>query len=481
MSKKCIIPVILCGGSGSRLWPLSRKSYPKQFLSIDNKTNKSLLQSTQERIKDIKGIKDPILICSEEHRFLVAEQMREINIKPNAILLEPFGRNTAPAITLAAIKALEIHKDPILLILSSDHIIEDEHQFRKVINVGIDYSWKGRLVTFGIIADYPDIGYGYIKSKEPMNGSKIEGSIIENFIEKPDINTARQLIKDNRYTWNSGMFIFKATQIIKEIESHAPDVLNACKKSLKEKILDLDFQRLNKNAFRNCPNISIDVAVMEKTSLGTVLPLEANWTDIGSWDAVWKISKKDTDNNFIEGNIIAKNSKNCYLRSEKRLIAAIGIQDLIVVETSDAILIADKAQSQEVKNIVNILKDKGIPEGQEHKKMYRPWGFYESIVEEPRWQVKVINVKPGEKLSLQMHHHRSEHWIVVSGTAKVEIDNKGIILHENQSCYIPLGSKHRLSNPGKIPLKLIEVQSGSYLGEDDIERFEDNYGREFDN
>ena len=481
MSKKCIIPVILCGGSGSRLWPLSRKSYPKQFLSIDNKTNKSLLQSTQERIKDIKGIKDPILICSEEHRFLVAEQMREINIKPNAILLEPFGRNTAPAITLAAIKALEIHKDPILLILSSDHIIEDEQQFRKVINVGIDYSWEGRLVTFGIIADYPDIGYGYIKSKEPMHGSKLEGSIIENFIEKPDINTARQLIKDNRYTWNSGMFLFKATQIIKEIESHAPDVLNACKKSLEEKILDLDFQRLNKNAFRNCPNISIDVAVMEKTSLGTVLPLEANWTDIGSWDAVWKISKKDTDNNFIEGNIIAKNSKNCYLRSEKRLIAAIGIQDLIVVETSDAILIADKAQSQEVKNIVNILKEKGIPEGQEHKKMYRPWGFYESIVEEPRWQVKVINVKPGEKLSLQMHHHRSEHWIVVSGTAKVEIDNKGIILHENQSCYIPLGSKHRLSNPGKIPLKLIEVQSGSYLGEDDIERFEDNYGREFDN
>jgi len=473
--------VILCGGSGSRLWPLSRKSYPKQFLSINNNANKSLLQSTQERIKDIKGIEKPILICSEEHRFLVAEQMREININPNAILLEPFGRNTAPAITLAAIKALEINKDPILLILSSDHIIEDEVQFNKVINAGIEHAQKGRLVTFGIIADSPETGYGYIKSKEPMYGSKLEGSIIENFIEKPDINTARKLIKDNRYTWNSGMFVFKATQIIKEIEIHTPDVLNYCKKSLEEKILDLDFQRLNKNAFKDCPNVSIDVAVMEKTSLGTVLPLEANWTDIGSWDAVWKISKKNADNNFIEGNIITKNSKNCYLRSEKRLIAAIGIQDLIVVETSDAILISDKAQSQEVKDIVNILKEKGIPEGQEHKKMYRPWGFYESIVEEPRWQVKVINVKPGEKLSLQMHHHRSEHWIVVSGTAKVEIDIKEITLHENQSCYIPIGSKHRLSNPGKIPLKLIEVQSGSYLGEDDIERFEDNYGREFDN
>ena len=273
------------------------------------------------------------------------------------------------------------------------------------------------------------------------------------------------------------MFIFKAKSILKEVENHSPDVLKYCKEALEEKLFDLDFQRLNKNAFEKCPNISIDIAVMEKTNIGTVLPLEANWTDIGSWDAIWKISKKDINNNFIEGKIVTKNTNDCYLKSEKRLIATIGIKNLIIVETSDAILVADKSQSQEVKNIVNSLKEKGIPEGQEHKRIYRPWGFYESLIDEERWQVKIINVNPGGKLSLQKHHHRSEHWIVVNGTANVEIDEKEITLHENQSSYIPIGSKHRLSNPGKIPLKLIEVQSGSYLGEDDIERFEDNYGR----
>ena len=477
MTKTCIFPVILCGGTGSRLWPLSRKSYPKQFLSINNNTAKSLLQSTQERIKNLKGLKDPILICSEEHRFLVAEQMREINVNPNSILLEPFGRNTAPAITLAALKALEIEEDPILLVLSSDHIIGDENQFIKVIESGIEYANEERLVIFGVIPDSPDTGYGYIKSQIPLEGSVIKGSKIENFIEKPDFDTANQLIKDKRYTWNSGMFIFKAKSILKEVENHSPDVLKYCKEALEEKLFDLDFQRLNKNAFEKCPNISIDIAVMEKTNIGTVLPLEANWTDIGSWDAIWKISKKDINNNFIEGKIVTKNTNDCYLKSEKRLIATIGIKNLIIVETSDAILVADKSQSQEVKNIVNSLKEKGIPEGQEHKRIYRPWGFYESLIDEERWQVKIINVNPGGKLSLQKHHHRSEHWIVVNGTANVEIDEKEITLHENQSSYIPIGSKHRLSNPGKIPLKLIEVQSGSYLGEDDIERFEDNYGR----
>ena len=477
MLKSCIIPVILCGGTGSRLWPLSRQSYPKQFLSINSEENKSLLQSTQERIKNINGLKDPILICNEEHRFLVAEQMREINIKPNSILLEPIGRNTAPAIVLAALKAVEIEKDPILLVLSSDHFIGNQSQFIKVINEGIQYAERERLVTFGVIPDSPDTGYGYIKSELPLDGSKVYGSNIESFIEKPDLETAKELIKDKRYTWNSGMFIFKANSILKEIKNHAPIILKYCKDALEESVFDLDFQRLKQESFKKCPNISIDIAVMEKTNIGTVLPLEAKWTDIGSWDSVWKISSKDNNNNFIKGKVLAKNTTNCYLRSEKRLITTIGIRDLIIIETSDAILVAEKSKAQEVKNVVNLLKQQGISEGQQHKKIYRPWGFYESIIDEERWQVKIINVKPGEKLSLQKHHHRSEHWIVVSGTANVEIDGKQTTLHENQSSYIPIGSKHRLSNPGKIMLKLIEVQSGSYLGEDDIQRFEDNYGR----
>ena len=477
MSKNSIIPIILCGGTGSRLWPLSRKSYPKQFLSLNSNSDKSLLQDTQERIKNLKGLKNPILICNEEHRFLVAEQMREIKTIPNSILLEPFGRNTAPAITLAAFKAIEIEEDPTLLVLSSDHIIGDQSQFIKVINSGIQYANEDRLVTFGIIPDAPDTGYGYIKSQLPLEGSDLKGSNIESFIEKPDFDTASQFIKDKRYTWNSGMFIFKANLVLREIEEYSPQVYKYCKEAIEENLLDLDFQRLKKNAFEKCPNISIDNAVMEKTKNGIVLPLKANWTDIGSWDAVWKTSQRDINNNFIEGKVITKNTKNCYLRSEKRLITSIGINNLIIIETSDAILVADKSQSQEVKNIVNLLKEKGILEGQEHKKIYRPWGFYESIIDEERWQVKIINVKPGEKLSLQKHHHRSEHWIVVSGTANVEINEEEIVLHENQSSYIPIGAKHRLTNPGKIPLKLIEVQSGSYLGEDDIERFEDNYGR----
>ncbi len=477
MSAASIIPVILCGGTGSRLWPLSRKSYPKQFLSINSVSNKSLLQNTYQRIKNLKGLREPILICNEEHRFIVAEQMREINIEPRSILLEPFGRNTAPAVTLAALISQEFEKDAQLLILSSDHIIEDEKEFIKVIYAGIKYANEGRLVTFGVIPDEPSTGYGYIKSSEPLKESVIKGSKIESFVEKPDLITAKEMIKDKRYSWNSGIFLFKANTILNEIKNFAPEVLYACKKSLEEKLFDLDFQRLHQDSFNKCPSISIDVAVMEKTDKGTVLPLKANWTDIGSWNAVWQISKKDESNNFIEGSVIAKNVNDCYLRGEKRLIAALGVKNLIVIETSDAILVADKSQSQEVKNVVNYLKERGIREGQEHKKIFRPWGSYESLIEEERWQVKIINVKPGEKLSLQMHHHRSEHWIIVSGTAHVEIDDKEITLHENQSSYIPIGSKHRLSNPGKIPLKLIEVQSGSYLGEDDIYRFEDDYGR----
>ena len=476
MSVNSIVPLILCGGTGSRLWPLSRESYPKQFLSINNEDKFSLLQKTIKRILTLKNLKKPILVCNEEHRFIVAEQMREINIDDFIILLEPFGRNTAPAITLAALKSLEIEENPTLLVLSSDHQINNIEKFLNVINVGIKYSEIQKLVTFGVIPTSPEIGYGYIKAKKPF-GEKLEGLDIESFIEKPNKETALKLIQDNRYTWNSGMFMFKAKEIIQEINKFSPEILLSCKNALSKSKLDLVFQRLDKTSFRKCDDISIDVAVMEKTSRGIVIPLDVGWSDIGSWEAVWKTAKKDIDGNCTDGKVLLENTKNSYLRSENRLIVGIDLNDLIVVETRDAILISDKKSSQKVKNIVNHLKNKKIPEGQSHAKVYRPWGHYLSVMEGKRWQVKLIYVKPGEQLSLQMHHHRSEHWIVVSGTAQVYVDESINVITENQSIYIPLGSKHRLLNPGKIPLKLIEVQSGSYVGEDDIVRFEDNYGR----
>ena len=476
MSTNSIVPLILCGGSGTRLWPLSRESYPKQFLSIKKEDKFSLLQKTIQRIQSLKNIKKPILVCNEEHRFIVAEQMRELNIKDFIILLEPFGRNTAPAITIAALKSLEIEEDPTLLVLSSDHQIDDTEKFLDKVNIGLNFSSKNKLVTFGVVPKKPEIGYGYIKSKEPFINN-LDGFEIECFIEKPDLETAKNLIKDKRFTWNSGIFIFKSKEIIKEINQFSPDILRSCKKAIEKSILDLDFQRLDKASFMKCENISIDNAVMEKTSRGVVIPLNAGWSDIGSWEAVWEASQKDLQGNHKEGKVILEGTKNSYLRSEDRLIVGINLNDLIVIETRDAILISHKNSCQKVKNIVNNLKENKIPEATSHTKVYRPWGNYLSVVEENRWKVKLIEVKPNAKLSLQMHHHRSEHWVVVEGTAKVEIDNQVKILSENESVYIPLGSKHRLSNPGKISLTLIEVQSGSYVGEDDIIRFDDIYGR----
>ena len=476
MSKNILIPVILCGGSGSRLWPLSRRSFPKQFISIlDSKD--SLLQSTEKRILGIKNIKNPILICNEEHRFIVADQMKEININPKAIILEPFGKNTAPAITIAALKALEEDEEAILIILSSDHSIEDNDKFLEVINLGKEFANKGGLVTFGIVPSFPSTGYGYIKSEREFNIKKIEGLQISEFIEKPDIKLAEEFVKDKKYTWNSGIFMFKAKKILEEIKKYQPKIYSSCKKALSKSIKDLDFERLDLNEFKKCPNISIDHAVMEKTSIGTVLPLDAGWNDIGSWKAVWDDSPKDFDGNYSKGKVLIKNSKNSYFRSEERLIVGLGLEDLIVIETRDAILIANKNQDQEVKNIVTELKNNNISEGLSHKKVFRPWGNYTSLVENKRWQVKQIQVNPGGKLSLQYHHHRAEHWIVVKGTANVEINGENQILSENQSVYIPIGAKHRLSNTGKIPLILIEVQSGTYLGEDDIIRLNDVYGR----
>ena len=477
MSKNPIIPIILCGGSGTRLWPLSRKSFPKQFLNINDKNNKTLLQKTQERLASIKNIQKPILICNEEHRFIVAEQMREINISPWKILLEPFGRNTSAAVSLGALSALEKYENPNLLILSADHNIKDTKKFVERIYEGLIYSEKGRLVTFGVVPDSSETGYGYIEAEKSLNVNDVRGENIIRFIEKPNKNLAEKLIKDDRYAWNSGIFLFKAKTILNEIDKFAPQINQYCRESLKNNEKDLDFQRINKSFFSKCPNISIDISVMEKTKLGTVLPLDVEWSDIGSWESVWKLSTKDLNGNSLKGNVVTKNTEDCYLRSENRLLVALGIKELVIVETSDAILVANKSNTQEIKDIVEKLKNENILEGIEHKKIYRPWGFYETLIEESFWKVKLIKVKSGESLSLQMHKFRSENWVVVKGTATVQINQKTITLQKNQNISIPTGSLHRLSNNSSEDLKIIEIQSGSYLGEDDIVRFDDNYGR----
>ena len=472
-----IQPVILAGGSGTRLWPLSRASFPKQFLSLIQNSNETMLQLTINRIKELENLNNPILICNEEHRFIAAEQMREIKVKPRNIFLEPFGRSTAPAIATAALKVLENGEDPLLLVLSADHIIENKFKFIRAINKGLEFASKNRLVTFGIIPNAPETDFGYIKAKKSLDFNKIDGYKIDSFIEKPDKKIAKELIKDKKYTWNSGMFLFKASLIIKELENFCPQIVKSCKESLSDKLIDLDFQRLKKESFEKCPNISIDEAVMEKTILGTVIPLEAGWNDVGGWKAVWEIAEKDINKNAFYGKVVGKNCSNCYIRSENRLVVSIGIDNLVIVETSDAVLIAKKEETKNLKEVVKNFDPIKFPEGSIHQKVYRPWGHYISIENDSRWQVKKIEVNPGQTLSLQMHHHRAEHWIIVKGTAEVEIDGVSKIFGENQSTFIPLGSTHRLSNPGKIPLTLIEVQSGSYLGEDDIIRLKDKYGR----
>tara|TARA_A100001011_G_C14314909_1_gene847491 strand:+ start:1491 stop:2927 length:1437 start_codon:yes stop_codon:yes gene_type:complete len=476
MNDEQIIPVILCGGVGSRLWPLSRESFPKQFISIFSK-NISLLQSTVNRSRKIQNVEDPILICNEEHRFIVAEQMREINIKPQSILLEPFGKNTAPAITLAALKSLERYKDPTILVLSSDHIFKNETPFLKSIISGKIFSDDDKLVTFGIIPKEPHTGYGYIESEEPLNPKKINGERIIRFIEKPNLSSAKKLIQDKKYSWNSGIFLFKSKTIINEMNKYAPDILEICRSSIKKQAYDLDFQRIDKNEFSKCPNLSIDICIMEKTDQGVVLPLDAGWSDIGDWSSVWKNSIKDLDGNVKRGEIFLRETKNSYFRSEGKLVVGLGVEDLIVVDTDDTLLVTKKRFSQEVKNIVNYLKEANYKEATENKKVYRPWGFYISSIENKEWKVKLICVNPKQSLSLQKHKFRSEHWVVVKGEASLEINQNKFNLSSNESTYIPIGAKHRLSNPGSKPLLLIEVQSGSYLGEDDIIRYEDKYGR----
>ncbi len=477
MNENKILPVILCGGTGTRLWPLSRASYPKQYLKINLIDSESFFQRTFNRIKSIEQIEKSIVICNEEHRFIVAEQLREIGAKNHDILLEPVGRNTAPAITIASLKAIENNKDPLVLVLPADHIIQDEQTFEKVLSKAKNYAKMGKIVTFGITPDKAETGFGYIESKHDLDSNLLNGEEILRFIEKPDKLTAEKFIKRKNFSWNSGIFLFKASIMLKEIESNSKDIFNLCKEALSKSNYDLDFQRIENEAFSECKSVSIDKEIMEKTKLGIVLPLKAEWSDVGSWQSLWQVGEKDHMGNVISGNVLINNVKNSYLRSDEKLVVANGIKNMVIVQTKDALLVSDKDQTQKVKNIVQYLESNNRSEANKHKTIYRPWGHYTSIEEEKNWQVKKITVKAGQSLSLQMHNHRAEHWIIVQGIALVEIDGQLNTLEKNQSIYIPLGSKHRLSNQHQDPLILIEVQSGSYLGEDDIVRFEDNYGR----
>ena len=472
-----IIPVILSGGSGSRLWPMSRTSYPKQYLSFE-KNNLSFFQMTLNRIQNYENIDDPIVICNEEHRFVAGEQLREINIKPKSIILEPFGRNTCPAIAIASLKSLEIDPEAILLILPSDHLIKENKVFIDCIKNAHIYAKQEKLVTFGIIPKSPETGYGYIKSSSSLSKNKFECLQVEEFIEKPEKELAQQLIKDSKFSWNSGMFMFKAKTIINEIKKYQPNILSVCEKSFHKRINDLYFEKINKKEFEKCINISLDKAVMEKSKISVVLPLDIGWNDIGGWESYWQNSKKDKNGNVIFGDVIHKSTKNNFIRSESRLIVGLGIEDLIVVETQDVVLIARKDLSQQVKKLVAELKEKGRLEVDEHRKIFRPWGNYYLIEVGSQWKVKRIEVNPHSSLSLQLHNHRAEHWVVVEGTASIELNDKKLKLEKNESCYVPLGTKHRLSNKGNKPLIIIEVQSGVYLGEDDIIRFKDQYGRD---
>ena len=461
--------VVMAGGSGTRLWPLSRAAHPKQFLSLHGKD--TMLQATFKRLESL-DIHSSVTLCNEEHRFFVAEQLREIN-SLDSIILEPIGRNTAPAIALAAL-SVEKDQDAVLLVLAADHLIKDVSEFTNTVTNALPLAESGKLVTFGITAHEANTGYGYIK-KGQIQGP---GYDVRGFVEKPSIEVAKEYLDSGDYFWNSGMFLFKASRYLEELKKHRPDIYEACKLSMRDVSTDNDFLRVNKQAFEACPAESIDYAVMEKTEDAVVVPLNAGWSDIGSWSSLWESSEKDKNGNATSGDVIIHKSSNSYLKTDDKLIVGIGIDNLVVVSTKDALLVSHKNSVQNVKKIVDQLKLAERKEAEHHREVYRPWGKYDSIDEGPGYQVKRITVKPGAKLSVQMHNFRAEHWVVVSGNAKVTNGDNTFLLAENESTYIPLGAIHALENPGKVPLEIIEIQSGSYLGEDDIVRFEDRYGRD---
>ncbi len=468
-----IIPVILSGGIGTRLWPLSREAFPKQFLPLVDRN--TMLQNTALRIAGLTGVTAPMVVCNEEHRFMVAEQLRAVGIQPEAVILEPVGRNTAPAVALAALHSQLAGADPILLILPADHVIADVEGFRAAVRQVAPHAEAGRLITFGIVPTAPETGYGYIKAGPPLDDSSL--CEVERFVEKPDTTTAQRYLDSGAHYWNSGMFMFRASAFLAELERFAPAMLAACQHALTAGRADTDFLWLDRKAFAACPQDSIDYAVMEKTEHAVVMPLAVGWNDVGSWSALWDVGAHDSDGNIRRGDVITVDTHDTYVDAATRLVATVGVDDLVVVETADAVLVARKGRVQEVKAVVDQLKANQRPEGRNHRKVYRPWGCYDSIDFDRRFQVKRIMIRPGACISSQMHHHRAEHWVVVSGTARVQRGEEEFLLTENQSTYIPVGVQHRLTNPGKIPLEIIEVQSGSYLGEDDIIRFEDVYGR----
>lgn len=476
-----IIPIILSGGSGSRLWPLSRELYPKQLLPLVS--NLTMLQETIARLNGVVELAAPMVVCNDQHRFIVAQQLAEIGHKAEAIILEPVGRNTAPAVAVSALRAQTRGLDPVLLILPADHVIRDADALCAAVSAAYPHALNGSLITFGVVPSAPETGYGYIRSGEllpPVPGANGGEKIfsVANFVEKPNAETAQQYVASGEFYWNSGMFMFQASRYLEELQRFAPEMLVACREALAKAKIDQDFIRLESEAFAACPSDSIDYAVMEKTAAAAVLPLDAGWSDVGSWSALWEVRPKDEVGNVVIGDVFVRGVKNSYLHTENgRMLAVIGLDDVVVVDTADAVLVTRKECCQEVKEIVGLLKGANREETLSHRKVYRPWGNYESIDKSDRFQVKRISVSPGGTLSAQMHHHRAEHWIVVKGTAKITKGNEILLLCENQSTYIPLGVTHRLENPGKIDLELIEVQSGSYLGEDDIVRFDDHYGR----
>jgi mannose-1-phosphate guanylyltransferase/mannose-6-phosphate isomerase len=467
-----LIPVILSGGAGTRLWPLSRELYPKQLLALTGE--RTMLQETAARLAGIEGARPPIIVCNEAHRFTVAEQIRAMGLGTTAILLEPIGRNTAPAVALAALQALKIDPDAILIVAPADHVVRDTHCFQQAALAAAALAVEGKLVTFGIVAHAPETGYGYIRRGEG------EGPAfpVAQFIEKPPLDVAHQFVTSGDYFWNSGMFVFEAGRYLTELARFAPDILEASKAAFDAAKTDLDFVRIDKTQFEKCRGDSIDYAVMEKTHSAVVLPLDAGWSDVGSWSSLFDALPADEEGNVLKGDVLVHETHDCYVHSTSRLIAAVGMDDHVIVETKDAILVAPKGRVQDVKELVAELKRSGRSESSLHREVFRPWGSYDSLDAGERFQVKRLSVKPGGVLSLQMHHHRAEHWIVVQGTARITCGEKTFLLSENESTYIPIGATHRIENPGKVPLHIVEVQSGSYLGEDDIVRFEDNYGRQ---